>query len=198
MKNIDSLIFSKTAALFLIFSCCCLTQVFAQSKKAGQTSFSSEGKITKAVKLPAKVLKQLGAYNAGQLAECQKDKSLRKTKAADHFAASALNFNGDNVPDLIVQAQTPCFMGAHNTTFWIFTRSNQKSNADYKMAFDIAADFLKILDTSTNNFRNIETASHTAVELYTIRWKYDGEKYQKSECTISDENDKVSKVECNP
>lgn len=141
------------------------------------------------------VLEQLGAYDERQLATCQKDKSLRKAKAADHFAATAINFNGDNLPDLIVQAQTPCFMGAHNTVFWIFTRSNK---TNYKMTFDIAADYLKILDSSTNKFRDIETASHTAVELYTIKWTYDGEKYQKSECSVSDENDKVSKVECNP
>jgi len=197
MKSIYKLICSKYVAILLIF-CCCLTQTFAQSKKSEQKSFSSEGKIKKAVKLPANILKQLGAYDDRQLESCQKDKSLRKAKIADHFAASAINFNGDRAMDLIVQAQTPCFMGAHNTVFWIFTRSNQKSNADYKLAFDVAADYLKVLDTSTKNFRDIETASHTAVELYTIKWKFDGEKYQKSECTVSDENEKISKVECNP
>lgn len=194
MRNFHDLIRSKYAAFFLIF-CCCLTQNFAQTKKSGQTEFSSEGKIKKAVKLPAAVLKQLGEYDERQLGKCQKDKSLRKPNAAGHFAATAINFNGDNLTDLVVQAQTPCFMGAHNTVFWIFTRSNQ---ANYKMTFDTAADYLKILDSSTKNFRDIETASHTAVELYTIKWKFDGEKYQKSECTVRDENDKVSKVECNP
>lgn len=197
MKSLHSLIFSRTVVLLLIF-CFFSAQVFAQSKKSGQTEFSSEGKIRKAVKLPASVLKRLGEYDERRLAGCQKDKFLRRTKAADHFAASAINFDGNAFSDLIVQAQTPCFMGAHNTVFWIFTRSNQKPNAPYKMAFDIAADYLKVLNTSTSDFRDIETASHTAVELYTIKWKYDGEKYQKSECTVSDENDKVSKVECNP
>lgn len=195
MKNFHDLIRSKYAAFFLIFCCCCSVQISAQTKKSGQTEFSSEGKIKKAFKLPAAVLKQLGEYDEHQLGKCQKDTSLRKAKIIEHFAASALNFNGDNLTDLIVQAQTPCFMGAHNTVFWIFTRSNK---TNYKMTFDIAADYLKILDSSTNNFRDIETASHTAVELYTIKWKFDGEKYQKSECTVRDENDKVSKVECNP
>lgn len=197
MRNIYKLIFSKNVALLVIF-CCCAAQIFAQSRKSEQTSFSSEDKIKKAVKLPANALKQLGEYDDRHLAGCQKDSFLRKTKAVEHFAVSTINFNDDRLDDLIVQAQTPCFMGAHNTTFWIFIRSNQKANADYKLIFDVAADYLKVSDTSTKNFRDIETASHTAVELYTIRWKFDGEKYQKSECTISDENDKVSKVECNP
>lgn len=159
-----------------------------------QTSFSSEGKISKPVKIPENVLKQLGEYDDRQLEQCQQDEFSRKANAAEHFAASKINLNGDQWLDLIVQAQTHCFMGAHNTTFWIFTG---KSETTYELTFDIAVDFLEILKTSTKGYRDIETASHTAVELYSVRWKFDSQKYQKSECKVRDsETEKMRKIKC--
>lgn len=169
----------------------------AATRTKEQTSFSSEGKISKPVKLPSEVLEQLAQYDEGQLTKCQQDEFTRRPSVAEHFAAAPINLDGDQRADLIVQAQTPCFMGAHNTTFWMFTDSGAKPNVNYKMTFDITADFLTILKTSSNGFRDIETSSHTAVELYTIRWKFDGKKYRQSECLLRDENDQVTKVECN-
>ena len=204
MKNVYRLNFSKYGALILFFGCLFI-QVSGQSKKVKQTenlkeqtSFSSEGKISNAVNLPPDILKQLARYDDGQLEKCQQDKTTHKKNAAGHFAASKINLNDDKQSDFVVQAQTLCFMGAHNTTFWIFTNLKQKSTVQYQLTFDIAVDFLKILNTSTKGLRDIETASHTAVELYTINWKYDGEKYRQNECTVTDENDKVTKVECHP
>lgn len=162
-----------------------------------QTSFSSEGKISKRVKLPAEVFKLLSEYDSGRLLQCQQDEYTRKSSIAEHFAATQINLNGNGRQDLIVQAQTPCFMGAHNTTFWMFVDANQKSTAGYKLIFDISVDFLKVLKTFSNGYRDIETGAHTAVELYTIKWKYDGQKYQKSECRLTDEKNKTSKIDCN-
>ena len=163
-----------------------------------QTSFSSEEKVSRPVKLPQSILKQLAEYDDGQLGKCQQDKSMRRPGIASHFTASKIDLDGDKRPDLLVQAQTSCFMGAHNTTFWIFTGKGTDAAPAYELVFDIAVDFLNVLKTSTNGYRDIETASHTAVELYTIEWKFDGQKYQKSECRITDEHDKVSIIDCNP
>ena len=202
MKNISCFNFSKYIALSLVFGCL-LTSGFGQSKKntrpkntKEQTSFSSEGATLNAVKLPSNVLEQLAAYDGGRLAECQKDDLTRQKSVAAHFAAAAINFNDDRQPDLIVQAKTLCFMGAHNTTFWIFTALSEKTNPKYKLVFDIPADYLKVLPTATNKMRDLETASHTAIELYTIRWKFDGEVYRQSECTVTGTDDKAKKVEC--
>ena len=196
--------------MLLIVFVLSLINIYGQSKKTKQTrkptkqtvtlkeqtSFSSEGKISNRVKLPADILKQLSKYGDGRLAQCQQEEYTRKSNVAEHFAASQINLNGDGRQDLIVQAQTPCFMGAHNTTFWLFIDANQKSAASYKLIFDISVDFLEVLKTSTNNYRDIETASHTAVELYTIKWKFDGQKYQKGECKVTDEKNKTRKIKC--
>ncbi|MDQ2747394.1 MAG: DUF1176 domain-containing protein [Acidobacteriota bacterium] len=195
--------FSKYVILPLIFVFL-IADAGGQPRKTKQTakikeqnSFSSESKVSNAVKLPSNILRQLAEYDDGQLANCQRDRFLRRSNAAKHFAASAIKLNADQQSDLVVQAQTPCFMGAHNTIFWIFARSNRNA-ANYNLKFELAADFLEILSSSTKGFRDLETASHTAVELYTIKWKFDGEKYQQSECTVTDENDKTAKVECQP
>jgi hypothetical protein len=210
MKNIYQSNRFRYAALLMVFVLLS-ANVYGQSKKTWQlrksakqtaavreqTSFSSESKISNLVKLPANILKRLSEYENGRLAECQRDTDVRKQNAAEHFAASKINLNGDGRQDLLVQAQTGCFMGAHNTTFWLFVDVNQKSNAGYKLIFDTAVDSLRVLRTSANGYRDIETASHTAVELYTIKWKFDGRKYVKSECRLTDENNKTSKIKCN-
>jgi len=160
-----------------------------------QTSFSSEGEIKSRVEIPAAVLKQLSEYDNGRLAQCQQEADLRRSDAAEHFAASTISLNDDGRKDLLVQAQTGCFTGAHNTTFWLFARNNKKS-ADYELIFDIAVDFLKVLKTSAEKYRDIETASHTAVELYTINWEFDGRKYRKSRCRLTNENNRTSEIKC--
>lgn len=209
MKNICQSNRHRCTVLLIVFVLS-LANAYGQSKKTlqlrkpakqtavvkEQTSFSSEGKISNQVKLSADVLKQLSEYENGRLSECQRDADISKQNSAEHFAASKINLNGDGRQDLLVQAQTGCFMGAHNTTFWLFTGVNQKSNADYKLVFDTAVDSLRVLRTSANDYRDIETASHTAVELYTIKWKFDGRKYVKSECRLTDENNKTSKIKC--
>lgn len=207
MKNIRQSNCLKFVALSIFFVFL-FTNVYGQIKKnkpteksvrqTEQTSFSSEGKISNAVKLPPDVFQKLAEYDDGQLEKCKQNEFLRQSNDTNYFAASKINLDGDRQTDLIVQAQTPCFMGANNTTFWIFTGNVQKSASAYALVFDVAADFLKILRTSTKGFRDIETASHTAVELYTIRWKFDGQKYKQSQCTVTDEYDKVTKVKCNP
>ncbi len=173
----------------------------AQRRRASQVkeqvSFGSEGEIKNAVKIPKNVLEQLAEYDDGRLKQCQSDEFSRQTNIAKHFAATKINLNGDKQLDLIVQAQTSCFMGAHNTTFWIFTEVEQRLSPGHDLVFSIAADFMGVLKTSTNGYRDIETASHTALELYTTVWKFDGSKYEARVCKIEDfKTKKVTRVKC--
>jgi hypothetical protein len=162
-----------------------------------QTSFGSETPITRPVKLPKDVLEQLSEFDDGRLKQCQKSEFGRESDITKHFAASAVNINNDGQQDLIVQAQTLCFMGAHNTTFWVFAKVEQRLFPGYDLIFAERADFLGVLKTSTNGYRDIETASHTALELYTTTWKFDGQKYQPRLCTIEDfRTKKVVRVRC--
>lgn len=162
-----------------------------------QTSFGSEMPIAKRTKLPKDVLEQLAEFDGGALQHCQQSAFSRRSNIADHFAASSMRVNSDSQQDLIVQAQTPCFMGAHNTTFWVFTKVEQRLFPGYDLIFALRADFLNILKTSTNGYRDIKTASHTALELYSTTWKFDGQKYQPKAWTIEDfRTKKVVRVRC--
>lgn len=162
-----------------------------------QTSFGSETPIKRRVKLPKDVLEQLASFDDGYVERCQESEFSREPNISNHFAASPININNDRQQDLLVQAQTLCFMGAHNTTFWMFAKVEQRLLPGYDLVFTLRADFLSVLKTSTNGYRDLETASHTALELYSTVWKFDGQKYQPRLCTIEDLNsNKVVRVRC--
>ncbi|MEJ7577578.1 MAG: hypothetical protein WKF74_11300 [Pyrinomonadaceae bacterium] len=188
--------------ILLVISLSCSLIASGQRRRTQQTkeqiSFGSETLIKRRVRIPQNVLNQLSDFEDGYLKRCQQDEYSRQQNIANHFAASALNINSDGQGDLIVQAQTQCFMGAHNTTFWIFAKVAQRLYPGYDMIFAKRADFLGILKSSTNGYRDIETASHTTLETYTTIWKFDGQNYQPRLCTIQGTTRKVVRVRCSP
>jgi hypothetical protein len=161
-----------------------------------QTLFGSEEDVKHKINIPKDVLEQLGEYDNRRLEQCQQG-DWRESKITNHFAATKISLNDDKLSDMVVQAQTLCFMGAHNTTFWIFTDVGQRLSPGYELVFDKRADFLEVLKTTTNGYRDIETGSHTAVEMYTAKWKFDGQKYQPRECKVENFNTKrISRIKC--
>lgn len=155
-----------------------------------QTSFGSETPTERPVKLPKDVISQLSNFDKEEIERCRnnyKDAGKGNNDISKFFAATALNINDDGEKDLVVQATQPfCFMGAHNTSFWVFTVIEQRLYPGYDMVFAQRADFLSVLKTSTNGYRDISTAWHTALELYETVWKFDGQKYQPRSCSIHD------------
>lgn len=196
MKSIQKLKLLKyillTVVLFMM-----TVNSFAQTKNKKlvykqQSVFSSEEKVRNQTKIPHNILQQLKKYNDSQLENCQKDKDFRQSNISKHFAASKINFN--RFTGFVIQAQTPCFMGAHNTTFWIF-QPIQKDK--YKLLFDISADSLTLLKTQTKGYRDVETSSLTVNEVSTIKWKFNGKIYQPKECwREGDSTNGKQKVSC--
>lgn len=198
MLFLDSLTRSLVATIIVLLVC---STTFGQRRRVSQVkeqvSFGSEVAIKNPVKIPKNVLEKPIEYDDGRLKRCQSDEFSRQINIANHFAASRINLNGDSQVDVIVQAQTSCFMGAHSTTFWVFTEVEQRLSPGHDLVFSIASDFMKVSRLSTNGYRDIETASHTAVELYTTVWKFDGSKYEPRVCSIEDfRTKKVTRVKC--
>ncbi len=184
------------AAMILLIYPSALGQRRRINQPTEQIRFGSEIPIKRPIKLPKDVIEQLTQFEDGRLRECQQFE-LSEPNIENHFAASSVNINNDGQQDLIVQAQTLCFMGAHNTTFWVFAKVEQRLFPGYDLIFADHADFLDVLKTSTNGYRDIESASHTALELYTTVWKFDGQKYQPRLCSIADfRTKKVVRVRC--
>jgi hypothetical protein len=129
------------------------------------------------------------------LQRCRESDRSGGTDFRGYFQASELDVNGDGRRDLIVQP-TSCLIGAHSTTLWIFTNSNQRLLPGFERVFMKQADYLKVLRTSTNGYRDMESGYATALELYGTIWKFDGTRYQPSSCWIEDRARRVTRIRC--
>src|SRR2546423_13682058 len=175
--------------------------VWAQRKRARQpaiqTSFGSETPIRRPSKLPKDVLQQLVNENTEQLKRCLETDGGSDTDLQEYFVASMIDINNDGHPDLLVQAGKYCLQGAHNTAFWIFTKADQEIAPGYKLVFSKQTDWIDVLKTSTNGYRDIQAADHTAIEIFTTVWKFNGSKYQPRACSVENlQTHKVVRVKC--
>jgi hypothetical protein len=171
---------------------------FAQ-RQVEQIIFGSETPVQKPIALPKDVLTKLVEASGDTLKRCMEADGVGARELPKYFAASAININSDNERDVFVQAgERFCFQGAHNTHFWIFGKLGLRLDPGYELLFSIQADFLEILKTSTNGYRDIRSDSHTAVELYSTIWRFDGSKYQARECFVEEfQTKRVVRMRCN-
>jgi hypothetical protein len=169
--------------------------------QAEQTEFGSETVMSRPVNIPKEVTAQLLELDGGRLKECLKGEGQTVADVPKHFTASEVNVNDDGARDLVVQAQSLCFMGAHLTVWWVFSKagsgSGARATAAYDLLFSGGGDGLTVLKTATNGFRDIETVSFSGAgaQLYTTVWKFDGGGYKASLCTVR-KGRKVSRVKC--
>jgi hypothetical protein len=169
--------------------------------QAEQTEFGSETVMSKPVQMPKDVVAQMLETDGGRLKECLKQEGQTEADVPKHFTASEVNVNDDGARDLVVQAQSLCFMGAHLTVWWVFSKVGGGFGArvgpGYDLVFTGGGDGLKVLKTATNGFRDIETMSFSGAGTqfsYTV-WKFDGGGYKARICTVKNGR-KVSRVKC--
>src|SRR6266849_1799208 len=151
----------------IIFAC---SITFAQHNRtrgsAIQTSFGVETPVKRPVNLPKDVLQELIKENAEELRACLKSDGSSEAELPKYFVASAIDINNDGRRDLVVQAGKYCLQGAHVTAFWIFTRGDN-DYANYELIFATRTDWLDVLRTATNGYRDIRQVGHNAVKLFT-------------------------------
>jgi hypothetical protein len=105
---------------------------------------------------------------------------------ADKLGASKIDLNGDGLTDLLVQGTELCTMGAHSTSFWLFTRTSSRLRSGYELAFRTDSDSITIRPSVTNGYHDIVMAYATGAELMETVLKFDGSSYQRKECSILD------------
>jgi hypothetical protein len=161
-----------------------------------QTSFGSETSIRHPVKIPPTVLRQLAEMNREQLNSCMETDGSEEADLPKYFTASSLDINGDGKSDLLVQAgEKQCFHGAHNTSFWLFINTGE----GYDNIFQTQTDWLDVMKSETNGHHDLRTAGHSAIEIWSTLWKYDGKQYAAAECTRESMTRKtVRRVRCSP
>jgi hypothetical protein len=190
------------SAAGLLLAVCDLFAQRPRARRSGeQTSFGSETPISKPVKLPKGVAEQLLEVEDGRLKRCIEGNGETVSDVPNHFAASEADINGDGSRDLIVQAVSGCFMGAHLTTWWVFSKTEagfgMRVAPGYDLVFSGRGDGLSILKTQTNGFRDIETVSFAGAgtQFYYAVWKFDGSEYKARLCTAESRGRK-SRVKC--
>ena len=145
------------------------------SPPRGQTSFNLEEPVSRPVPIPADVLRGLG----------QDERVLSCLSGADQsaveippswFAASAINLNGDQLPDLIIKPVNSCLFGANIGPFWVFRNTGK----GYALALRTDALELEVLPTKTRNYRNIRASAASARQVFKRLYRFDGQSYRPS------------------
>lgn len=189
----------KVIAIFLFVVSGVMT-VRAQNT-AQQTMFGSEVEITRPVTVSPSVLRKTGRDVRNEMSKCQKDKYRRATTLPDHFLGSLLNVHTSTGEKelLILQGNSGCFWGAHNTRIVILAKKSGTADSTYKKIFEVQTDWLEVSTRSRRPFPDLTVFSHTAVELYVSTYRYSRGNYRAIKCDVQmagDESPKPRTISC--
>lgn len=152
-----------------------------------QTVFGSEMEIERPVKVPGRFVSLLSRDDRQRLSECQTGEyaaDLRKEHILDHFLASNMDVRNasGNLQLMIVQANSLCFWGAHNTHLWVLAKSKNAPATSYKMIFDGQMDWLEVAAKAVNIYPDVTVINHTAVEYFKSVMSYSRGEYRVKSC----------------
>lgn len=168
-----------------------------------QTDFGSESEIVRPVAIPQSFFRSLSPEDRRQLRKCQSDDefNLRKERESDHFVGSTLNLTTrrGRIDVLVVQARSICFMGAHNTRFWMLVKKRGASTKSYVKMFEMQADGFYIGDSTKRDYPELSFMSHTAIENFTNTFSYIRGRYRNVSCYArpnGDESNPPKRIRC--
>lgn len=182
---------SKWFVQFLIFSallgCRLEAQEASKNLQAEQTSFGIEAApgeklIDKPVSIPEEALRALKISDT-LLGHCYGHRLTKpKSVLTSWFIGSEVHLAGPDEVDLIVMPRdmnvspspNVCLLGAHTAPFWVL----RKRNGKYEMLFETDAEYLEILDSKTNGYRDIEEETYFISATVTNTNRFDGKKYR--------------------
>jgi hypothetical protein len=148
---------------------------FAQTSRRlqkEQTRFGAEVAIKRPTKIPVDVFAVLRDDKRNQT--CLKDGESPTSITARWFVGSKIHLNAVSGADLIVMARNVCLWGANIVPFWVFRTTPQ----GHRLVLSVTALGLDVLNTKTNNYRDIRTSAATARATYSVIFKFDGKKYR--------------------
>lgn len=168
---------------------------------AQQTMFGSEVEVTRAVAVSNSVLRKIGRDDWNELKKCQGNEFRREKKISDHFLGSLLTVrtSGGEKDLLILQGNSGCFRGFHNTRIWILAKKSGAADRTYKKIFEVQTDWLEVSTSSQSAFPNLTVYSHTAVELYITTFRYSRGRYRQVGCNVQkagDDSPKPRTIRC--
>ncbi len=176
---------------------------FSQARQQ-QRSFSSGEPMDRPVHVPSSFIRLMSREDRRKLNKCQRQSeypTLRKKNIYDHFLGSMLDVrNSKGGLDLmVVQADSGCFYGAHNTMFWILSKKKGSSSKNYKKIFEGQMDGLDVAKRTSGIYPNLEIINHTAIEAFSTTYRYLRGRYRAGECwayNMGDPNSNQSRIRC--
>jgi len=99
------------------------------------------------------------------------------------FIGSRIHLDGPSETDLVILPdlspdQSGCFHGIGSVAwFWVFRQTRNS----YQLVLSVGAGALRVLDTRTKGYRDIEASSWTATASTTTTFKFDGSRYTESQ-----------------
>lgn len=137
-----------------------------------QSHFGAEVTIKKATEIPTDVLSILREVKRNQT--CLRDGASPTNITSSWFVGSRIHLNGDGDADLVVTARNECLLGANIVPFWVF----RSTSHGHDLVLSVSALGLDVLNTKTNNYRDIRTRAATARSVHAIIFKFDGKRYR--------------------
>ena len=152
-----------------------------------QSTFAMEGvPLSHPVDLPENAL-QLMRKNAFVLS-CHEEGPSPKDIPGEWFVASEVHLRTTHEADLLVMprdmsretskspADNACLFHAHSMPFWILIRNK----AGYIVGLEEHAQVLRVLRSTSNRYRNIETKLSNLNESTTWIFRFDGHQYVRT------------------
>ena len=137
-----------------------------------QMHFSAEDEgVKKPISIPSDVLAILA--NDGLVKNALADQKIPVDKLpTSWFSASAIHLSGPDEIDLVVLGEGQ-LRGANVITYWVFRATPR----GHELVFSAPAHDLIVKKTRRKGFCEIELSGETAVELTTVLFRWDGDKY---------------------
>ena len=137
-----------------------------------QSRFGAEVAIRRPVEIPTDVLSILRETKRNQT--CLKDGESPTNIISSWFAGSRIHLNDDGGSGLVVAARNSCLFGVNLVPFWVFRNTPR----GHELVLSVSALGLDVLNTKTNNYRDIRASAATARRVQTIIFKFDGKEYR--------------------
>lgn len=132
--------------------------------------------------------------------DCLKNNNISKNDLSKLFIVSYANINSSykNIYFVRPAIEPFCltFYGAHLFRYWFVKANSLGSKPSFELLFKAGGDGISVLDSETNGYKDLESESHTAIEIYRLQLKYDGKKYKNAKCTVENIETKTLKL-CN-
>jgi len=106
---------------------------------------------------------------------CLKNHEKPDEVTAAWFSATEVDLHHGAASGLIVKAENPCLFGANIIPFWVFSRGSN----GYALVLRTDALSVELLNTWTNNYRDIRASAATAREVLTADYRFKDGRYQR-------------------